>query len=147
MNELDKTYILHLIDHATRYSADAAVKNKKKEDVAEAIIKYWIGIFGAPRVILSDNGDKFNNELLREVCEQFNITMKSTVAGAPWSNGIVDWQNAVLKKIIKKLKLDNSNTYPIDVIVCWAISAKNELQSYGFSPNQLVFGKSTCHQI
>ena len=44
--------------------------------------------------------------------------------------------------MIKKLKLDN-NTYPIDVIVSWAISVKNALQScYGFSPKQLVFGKS-----
>ena len=45
--------------------------------------------------------------------------------------------------MIKKLKLDNNNTYPIDLINSWAISAKNVLQSfYGFSPNQLVFEKS-----
>ena len=45
--------------------------------------------------------------------------------------------------MIKKLKLDNDNTYPIDVIVSWAISAKSAPQTcYGFSPNQLVFGKS-----
>ena len=45
--------------------------------------------------------------------------------------------------MIKKSKLDNNNTYFIDVIVRWAISAKNALQScYGFSPNQLIFGKS-----
>ena len=45
--------------------------------------------------------------------------------------------------MIKKLKLDNDNTYPIDVIVLWAISAKDALQTYySFSPNQLVFGKS-----
>ena len=44
--------------------------------------------------------------------------------------------------MIKKSKLDNNNTYFIDVIVRWAISAKNALQScYGFSPNQLIFGK------
>ena len=119
------------------------VESKKKEDTAEAIIKNWIAIFGAPRVILSDNGSEFNNELLREVCEQFNTTMKSTAAEAPRSNGIVERHNALLVKMIKKLKLDNSNTYPIDVILSWAISAKNALQScYGFSPNQLVFGKS-----
>ena len=134
---------MHLIDHATRYSAAAVVKSKKKEDIAEAISKNWVAIFGAPRVILSDNGGEFNNELLHEVCEQFNITVKSTVAEAPWSNGIVERNNAVLGKIIKKLKLDINNTYSIDVIVPWAISAKNALQSScGFGPNQLVFGKS-----
>ena len=134
---------MHLIDHATGYSAAAVVKGKKKEDIAEAIIKNWIGIFGTLRNILSDNGGEFNNKLLHEVCEQFNITMKSTVTEAPWSNGIVEGHNTILGKMIKKLKLDNNNTCPIDVIVSWANSAKNALQScYGFSPNQLVFGKS-----
>ena len=48
--------------------------------------------------------------------------------------------NAVLGKMIQKLTLDNDNTYPNDVIVSWAISIKNALQtSYGFRPNQLVF--------
>ena len=45
--------------------------------------------------------------------------------------------------MIKELKLDNNNTYLIDVIVSWAISAKNALQRcYSFSPNQRAFGKS-----
>ena len=113
LKEIDKTYILYLIDHAKGYSAAAVAKSKKKEDIAEAVIKYWIAI-GAPRVILSDNGVEFNNELLREVCEQFNITMKSTAAETPRrSNGITEQQNAVLVKMIKKLKMDNNNTYSI----------------------------------
>ena len=80
---------MHLIGHATRYSAATVVKSKKKENIAEAIIKYCIAIFSAPKVILSDNGGEFNIELLREVCKQFNITMTSTAAEAPWSNGIL----------------------------------------------------------
>ena len=78
------------------------VKSKKKENIVEAIIKTWIAIFGVPRVILSDNGGEFNNELLREGCEKFNITMKSTTAEAPWSNGIVEQHNTVLRTMINK---------------------------------------------
>ena len=40
LKEIDKTYILHLIDHAKGYSAAAVAKSKKKEDIAEAVIKY-----------------------------------------------------------------------------------------------------------
>ena len=47
------------------------------------------------------NGGELNNELLCEVCEQFNITMKSTAAEAPWSNGIAERHDAVLGKMIK----------------------------------------------
>ena len=45
------------------------MKSKKKEEIAEAFINNWIAIFGAPKIILSDNGGEFNNELLRELCE------------------------------------------------------------------------------
>ena len=100
--------------------------------------------FWCPRVILSGNGGEFSNDLLCEVCEQFNITMGFTAAETPWSNGSVERHNVTLGKNIKKSKLDNDNTYPIDVVVTWAISAKNALKTcYGFSPNQLVYGKST----
>ena len=86
------------------------VKSKKKENIVEAIIKTWIAIFGALRVILSDYGGEFNNELLREVCEKFNITMKSTAAEAPWSNGIVEQHNTVLRTMINKQAPGNSWT-------------------------------------
>ena len=54
-----------------------------------SFIKNWIAIFGASKTILSVNGGEFNNKLLCELCEQFNISVKSTAAEAPWSNGIV----------------------------------------------------------
>ena len=104
-------------------------------------MKNWIAILGAPKTILSDNGRKFNNELLRELCEQFNISLKSIAAEEPWSNCIVERHNAVLGKMINNLLLDNYSQYPIDVSFSWVVSAKNALHiCYGLSSNQLVFG-------
>ena len=111
-------------------------------------MKNWIAILGAPKTILSDNGRKFNNELLRELCEQFNISVKSIAAEEPWSNCIVERHNAVLGKMINNLLLDNYSQYPIDVIVSWIVSAKNALHTcYGFSSNQLVFGSNPNQPI
>ena len=118
-------------------------KFKRKEEIAEAFMKNWSAIFGARKTTLLDNGREFNNEPLRELCEQFNIKVKSTAAEAPWSNDIVERHNAVLGKMINKLLLDNYSQYHIDVIVFWAVNAKNALHTcYGFSPNQLVFGRN-----
>ena len=45
--------------------------------------------------------------------------------------------------MISKLLLDESTKYSIEIIVTWAVSAKNDLHNcYGYSPNQLVFGKN-----
>ena len=65
-----------------RYSTAVIVKSNIQQHIAEAIKKTWIAIFVAPRVTLSDNAGEFNNELFCEVCEQFNITMKSS-GGSP----------------------------------------------------------------
>ena len=99
--------------------------------------------FGLPKPYCQNHtGREFNNELLHELCEQFNISVKSRAAEAPWSNGTVEQYNAVLGKI-SKLLLDNYSQYPTDFIVSWAVIAKNALHiCYGFSPNQLVFGRN-----
>ena len=116
LKAMEKVHILNLVNHATRFSAAAVVKFKKKEEIAEAFIKNWIVILAAPKTILSENGAEFNNELLCELCEQFNVSVKSTAAEAPWSRGIVKRHNAVLGKMINNLLPDNYYQYPIDVI-------------------------------
>ena len=96
-------------------------------ELVDAFIKHWIAIFGAPGTIFSDNGGEFSNDLFHDLGEQFNINVKTTPVKSPWSNGIVERHNSVLGKIVNKLILDENNKYPIDVIVAWAVSAKNAL--------------------
>ena len=74
---------------------------------------------------------------------QFNIYLKLTTAKSPWSYGMEERTNVILAKIIEKLILDHKNKYPNDVIIAWAVNAKNNLRHcYGFSPNHLVFGQN-----
>ena len=104
---------------------------------------YWVALFGPPNEILSGNGGEFNNELLKEMSDHLNIFICSTAGESPWSNGITERHNAILGNMINKLLLDKSNNYSIEAKVAWAVSAKNALHNcYGFSPNQLVFGKN-----
>ena len=63
-------YILHMVDHATRYSAAAIISSKQKEVIIDKIFKHWIAIIGTPNLFLSDNEGELNNELFREMGEQ-----------------------------------------------------------------------------
>jgi len=54
--------VLHMIDHATRYSSACTVPNKKKETIVRAILQNWIRLFGSPDYFLSDNGGEFIND-------------------------------------------------------------------------------------
>ena len=136
-----KTWFLHLVDHATRYSASAVIKSKRKEVIVDEIFKIWIKIFGYPKKILVDNGGEFNNQDFRDFCENLNITIKTTAAESPWSNGLVERHNAIMGEGVSKVVEDTSCS--LEVALAWAVSAKNALQNlHGFSSNQLVFGRN-----
>ena len=136
---IEDKMVLHLIDLCTRFSVGTVIKSKDAKTIIEAIFKYWIQLFGAPEKILSDNGKEFANELLREVCEAFNIQPLSTPAESPWSNGVVERHNATLGEMVLKLREDTKCS--IEIAVAWAVSAKNALTNvHGFCPAQLVLG-------
>ena len=91
------------------------------------------------KLFLSHNGGEFNNELFREMSEQLNINIKTTAAESPWSNGIAEKQNGVIGNIMEKVMSNVVSSF--EITLAWCISAKYSLlDSYGYSPNQLVFG-------
>lgn len=133
--------ILHMIDHTTRYSAACVIPNKKKETIVQGVLEYWVRIFGSPKYFLTDNGGEFVNDEMIEYAEKFNIVLKTTAAESPWSNGLCEKHNETLANHIIKT-MDDANC-SIKLAVHWAVAAKNSLSNvYGFSPNQLVFGRN-----
>ena len=134
-------YLLHVIDHATRLSACAPILNKRPETIIKELFKIWIGVYGIPQRFLSDNGGEFSNESFRELCEKVNITVHTTAAESPWSNGLCERHNLVLADMITKVIEDVGCS--VGLAVHWAVHAKNSLSNiHGFSPYQLVFGKN-----
>ena len=133
LKEINGFKILHLKDHSIRHGAATIAKLKQKEEIVKAIFKIRIILFGPPNEILRDNGGEFNNDLLRDLLNQLNVFIRTTPGESPWSNGITE--NAILWNMINKLLIDKSNNNSADIIVA--------MGCYGFSPNQLVFNKSS----
>jgi transposase InsO family protein len=134
-------YILHFIDHLTRYSNACIITNKRKETIIRATMDHWVRIFGSPKYFLTDNGGEFVNKEFLDFAEKFNIVLKTTAAEAPWSNGLCERHNGILNNNVNKIL--ESNVCSLDIALAWAISAKNSLANvYGFSPNMLVFGRN-----
>ena len=134
-------YMLHMIDHATRYRQACFIKNKQCATIVKSILKFWISIFGSPNKFLSDNGGEFVNEEFNEMAEKFNITVLTTAAESPWSNGLCEKHNGIIGDMIHKTM--NDGVHDLELAIHWCITAKNALHNvYGYSPNQLVFGRN-----
>ena len=48
LNHFRIVYILHLIDHTTKFCVAAIIHSKCKEVIIDKIFKHWIALFGAP---------------------------------------------------------------------------------------------------
>lgn len=132
-------WILHLVDHVSRFSAASFVKSKNADEIIEKIFRIWISVFGPPKRFLSDNGGEFNNHQFQALCESFNITVMTTAAEAPWSNGLCERHNAVLVDMLQRTYAEGKCN--LNTALCWAIHAKNSLSNvHGFSPYQLAIG-------
>ncbi len=60
-------WILHGIDHWSKFQFAYPLINKSAVDVAVALQKYVFPILGLPSILQSDNGREFVNKIIGEV--------------------------------------------------------------------------------
>ena len=131
--------ILHLVDHVSRLSLGCRVSSKNPEVIIKGIFNSWIQHRGAPQKFLTDNGGEFMNDKFLSMCEKMNITVLTTAAESPWSNGLVERHNAVLEEMMNKVLDETKCDY--DTALAWCFHAKNSLLNVdGFSPFQISMG-------
>ena len=71
--------LLVITEYLTKYPYVAAIKSKTAEEIAEKLWNY-IAIFGAPKIILSDQGNEFNNQLVNKLISAVGAEHKITSA-------------------------------------------------------------------
>ncbi len=96
-------YILVCVDHFSRFVVLAPLRNKSSVTVAHAIVSHLICPYTTPRVLLSDNGTEFKNQILADICSQYNIKQTFIIAHHPASNGLVERTNRNILEISRHL--------------------------------------------
>jgi hypothetical protein len=125
LHELGKSvWYLHIMDQFTRFSAGAIIRSKQSAVFVEKFMQHWVGIFGAPKKLFSDNGGEFNNKEVHDMCENFNIEVKTTAAFSPWCNGTLERHNQTLTSILLKVKADKNCSW--ETALTWALVSKKQ---------------------
>ena len=65
-------------DRATGLLVTAPIPDKTALSVRNAVIQNWVGHYGVPQVVLSDNGKELKNNLLQDACKQLGIEQRFT---------------------------------------------------------------------
>ncbi len=96
-------YVFVCVDHFSRFTVLASLPNKFAITVAYAIVSYLICPCTTPRVLLSDNGAEFKNQVLRDICTQFHIQQIFITSHHPTSNGLVERTNWKILEVFRHL--------------------------------------------
>lgn len=132
--------ILTIQDNLTKYSVAIPIAETTSKDVATALARKFICIYGTPKVIISDRGTNFMSEIFREFTKMFRIKHFRTTAYHPQSNGSLERSHHVLTEYLKQF-VDRHRDW--DYWVPSAMFSYNTSTHEGtkFSPYELVFGK------
>ena len=89
-------WVLHVVDHYTKFSWLFALKRKQTEEVAGALTNlFWM--FGFPSVLHSDNGKEFKSKTMSELCGKHNIKQVHGAPRTPSTQGLVERNNRTVK--------------------------------------------------
>ena len=134
-------FILTCIDMLTGFMIAVPIKDKTANTVCDAYRAHVYCIFGGSARILMDNGTKFKNEQMDELCKQLNIKRVYSPVYTPEANGRLEAWHRFFKACVAKHI--HGNTAEWDEVVPLAGAAYNffPCQASGESPFVLMFGR------
>ena len=101
LKQINNVELLHITDSATRFSAAAVVNSRRKEKFFNIFMKYWIAVFDAPRVVISDDRGEFKNSLLIDLAEHFKSWNQQLLNCHGQMGG---WLKDMMQFLVKQMK-------------------------------------------
>ena len=134
------TFVLVLVDYATRYPEAVPLCNISAKSVAQALFQV-ISRVGIPKEILTDQGTSFMSRTLRELYELLGIQYIKTSMYHPQTDGLLERFNRTLKSMIRKFVHDDSRNWDKWLVPLLFAVREVPQASTGFSPFELLFGR------
>ena len=146
-SKLGKTFhSYHMLDQATNYHVAAPAPSRAAEQASQCVAENWFQWAGPPNVLMTDAGTEFTSEHFMEFLQKFDVKPVTAAPHAHWQNGRCERHGHILQTMLSKIDHDMPiQTYTeLQRPLVQCTHAKNFLSiRKGFSPEVLVFGKSS----
>ena len=139
--ENGEKHILLIVDSFTSWCEAFPLKSQKATEVARILYNEIICRYGAPDSILTDRGQCFMSQLLKELCSLLNIKKISTSSYHPQTNATCERMNSVINTTLRAYcdnKQKNWANLLQSVMMAYRVTPNT---SSGFSPYFLLFGR------
>ena len=137
-----KVAIIHCVDLFSGYSVLylCPKPDPTAEDSISALLK-WSELFGdLPTVVFTDQGGEFRNQKMTSFLSQHTVTHLFSPPQSPYSNGVNEKHNGLVKVFLGKL-YESCPQAPLLDLLAEAVIIKNlTTRRAGYSAKFLVFG-------
>jgi hypothetical protein len=133
-------YILVLVDICTRFVILRSLKDKSALSVARS---FWeiICDFGIPKVIQSDNGSEFVNEIVKGLCSLMGVDHRLVSPYNPRANGAAEAHVKVTLNCIRKMCRGNLSNFDLFLPAVQSAINTKPAGVHGNMPSELFFGR------
>ena len=145
-----ETWILLMVDEATRYKAAMAVSSREHNDILQPMLKWWFTIYGPPAQLVLDQESSLMSHQAGKELERFGIervpkgTTSGPAAAQHTGTGLAERHIGLIEITMAKLdaELDRQGiAIEIDDLCREAATAQNSPLNYGgATPAMCVFG-------
>ena len=137
-------YVLHVHDEASGFHLARRLEGRNLDHAIPAIQSMWFSWAGIPESIYLDPAGEFRAERWSSFLQSHNISVfMSTEA---WQKGRIERHGHILKEMLSRMDTDVpfQDVQQFDDALLMCCQSKNALaRAHGYSPEQIVLGKST----
>ena len=142
----NKRYLLVIIDHLTNFIDGEPLSSKTDSQVTNALTKLFLR-HGVSGTVISDNGREFDNTLVKDLMQAFNIRHSLTSAYASRSNGKVERVNREIHIKQKLLGANRRNWSYLWPFIQFSINNTPSEALNNLSSSEAYFGRSLFNPI
>lgn len=139
----DKNYVLTIMDELTKFIQAYPISDKSSKSVVNTLLLYFQH-YGTPLRIHSDSGKEFTNQLMKDLCNLYDIKLTCSSVNHPQSNGSLERFHATLLEMIRVMNTEDPRAHPCQLLPYACICYNNSVnKTTGFTPYELTFGHTS----
>jgi transposase InsO family protein len=140
-------FLLVMIDRFSKLTRTVPLRIIISTEVATIFVHEWYCVYGAPVILLTDNGTQFVSKFFQTVCRLLGVKQVFTTAYHPQTNGQYERFNSTILSALSHNISDNQGGW--DELSYTATYANNMTvhSSTGYTPFELTLSRSSSSHI